>query len=268
MIKKTTIALSLILAISYNSISQETDSTVVDKKTDKAIESKSTDKKRLKPVEGDFGLTFNLSGIITDLQLNGNKDMIGNEILFFKYYLKDDLALRLGLGYNSNRQKVFRKDSLAGIAEVEFDSVYSHGAVAVSFGIEKHIDHLKRLDPYFGAELGLQFISKEKTSWNEIRTESAGITTIEGERVIDGGFGMGIFGLVGFNYFITKSISLGAEYRFGYNYLKTGGNYKESEITTPPTGSVTSDFSKGRAEFRESGFIVNSTANIVFSIFF
>ncbi|HAW52595.1 MAG TPA: hypothetical protein DCX54_09765, partial [Flavobacteriales bacterium] len=165
MIKKISLALSLFTLISGASFGQE-------------------EEKRLKPSEGDWGFTFNLSGIVTDLKLNGNQDAIGNEILFDKHYLKDDLALRLGLGYNSNRQKTFRKDSLPGVSEVEFDSTYSHGALALSLGIEKHLDHLRRLDPYFGGELGLQFIGKEKITWNELIKESAGETTVEGERKI------------------------------------------------------------------------------------
>ena len=251
MIKKIALALSFIaLIISVSQAHEE-------------------EKKRLKPSEGDWGFTFNLSGIITDLKLNGNKDMIGNEILFFKHYLKDDLAIRLGLGINTTSVKTVRKDSVRQIpAFVEFDSTYSRNDWALSFGIEKHLDHLRRLDPYFGGELSLQFIGKEKSSWNTEQTESSGTTTIEGERKMDGGTGVGLFGIAGFNYFITERISLGGEYRFGYSYLKVGGNFSESEITTPPSGSVISYFNKGAAEERTSGLSVRSSANIVFSIFF
>lgn len=225
--------------------------------------------KRLKPSEGDWGFTFNLTGLITNLELRSNEDLIGNQILFFRHYLKDDLAIRAGFGLTTNRQKSMRKDSLRQIpAFVEFDSLFSRSDVAISFGVEKHLDHLRRLDPYFGGELLFQIIGKENVSYNRNETTTAGTTSLEGERKVDGGFGIGLYGIAGFNYFITERISLGAEYRFGYNFLKTGGNFSESEITTPPSGSVTSVFNKGTAEERISGFAVNSTANIIFSIFF
>ena len=224
---------------------------------------------RLKPIKGDWGFSFNLSGLITDLQLNANKDMLGNSTLFVRHYLLDDLALRAGFGINSIRTKSIRKDSVPQIpAFVEFDSLFSRFDLALSFGVEKHIESMRRLDPYVGAEVMLQFIGKENSSWNYNVTSASGTTSIEGERKVDGGFGIGVLALAGFNYFITEKISLGAEYRFGYYSMKFGGNFSESEITTPPTGSVSSVFNKGTAENRLSGFEVSSSANIIFSIFF
>ena len=127
---------------------------------------------------------------------------------------------------------------------------------------------MRRLDPYFGGEFVLSFIGKETVSWNQVTTETSGTTTIEGERKTDGGVGFGVFGIAGFNYFIANHVSLGAEYRFGYNYLKTGGNFSESVITTPSSGSPTNTFNKGTDELKSAGFQVNSTASIIFSIFF
>lgn len=224
---------------------------------------------RLKPVEKEWGFGFNLTGLISDLKLEGNTDMTGQPILFFRRYLKDDLALRLGFGLNTTKNSTLQKDSLRQIsAFVEFDSVYSSSDISISMGIEKHIDKMRRLDPYFGGEFVLSFIGKETASWNQVTIETSGTTTIEGERKTDGGVGFGIFGIAGFNYFIANHVSLGAEYRFGYNYLKTGGNFSESVITTPSSGSPTNTFNKGTAELKSSGFQVNSTASIIFSIFF
>ena len=227
------------------------------------------EEKRLKPVDGNWGFTFNISGLINDLKLEGTRDMTGQPILFAKKYLKDDLALRLGFGLNTAKETTVKKDSLRQIsAFVEYDSVYKRNDFSFSLGIEKHLDHMHRLDPYFGGELMFQFIGKETISWNEVKNESSGRTVTEGERKTDGGIGIGVFGIAGFNYFITDHISLGAEYRFGYNYLKVGGNFSESVIVTPSSGSPSNTFNKGTDEFRDSGFEVNSSANIIFSIFF
>ena len=224
---------------------------------------------RLKPSADDWGFSFNLNGLITDLTLQSKTDMLGKPTIFVRHYVKDDIALRFGIGINSVRQKTIRKDSVPQIpAFVEFDSLFSRFDVALTFGVEKHLNTMRRLDPYVGAEAQLQLIGKQTSSWNYDVTSSSGTTNIEGERKIDGGTGIGVLALCGFNYFISERMSLGAEYRFGYYYLKTGGNFSESEITTPPTGSVTSVFNKGTAEERDSGFQVSSSANIIFSIFF
>jgi len=227
------------------------------------------EEKRLKPVEKEWGFGFNITGLITDLKLEGNKDITGQPILFFRRYLKDDLVLRLGFGLNTTKNTTTQKDSLRQIsAFVEYDSVYSRNDVSISFGIEKHLDKMRRLDPYFGGDLLFAFIGKENISWNQVTTETSGATVVEGERKTDGGVGFGAFGIAGFNYFFTNHMSLGAEYRFGYFYLKSGGNFSESVITTPSSGSPTNTFNKGTDELKSAGFQVNSTASIIFSIFF
>lgn len=228
-----------------------------------------TEEKRLKPVAKNWGMTFNITGLIDDFRLEGNKDMNGQPILFFKRYLKDDLALRLGFGLNTIKNTSTKKDSVRLLsAFVEFDSIYARNDVSFSFGVEKHLDHMRRLDPYFGGELLIDFIGKETISWTQVTNETAGKTTLEGERKTDGGLGIGVFAIAGFNYFITDHMSLGAEYRFGYASVKTGGNFSESIIVTPASGSPSNIYNKGTDLSKSSGFEVNSSANVVFSIFF
>lgn len=234
------------------------------------VKSEDTDRStsdRLKAEDGNWGFTFNLSGLINNLTLESNTDMLGHEIIFVRKYLRDDIALRVGFGLNSMRETTNLKDSL-NLADIEFDSVFSRTDVLVSAGVEKHLANLRRLDPYIGAEFILQFIGKEKYTWNETRTEPIGTTEIEGEYKLDGGTGIGAFALLGFNYFLAKNISVGAEYRFGYNYIKMGGAFSESLRTIPPSGSANTSYSQGTKERKSSGFEVNSSGNIIFSIFF
>ena len=227
------------------------------------------DESRLQPVAKDWGLSFNISGLISDFTVKGTEDQTGRPILFAKRYLKDDLALRMGFGLNTVRVTSTNKDSLRQSgAFVEYDSVFSRNDFSISLGIEKHLNHMRRIDPYFGGELAMTFIGKENISWNESITDPSGKTTIEGERKTDGGIGIGAYGIAGINYFIGDHLSLGAEYRFGYYYLKTGGNFSESVITTPSSGSPTNVFNKGTEEVKNAGFQVSSTASILLSIFF
>jgi len=259
---------SIILAISLSLYSQENATEKEGEANSGDSKTESPSLKRLKPMEKDWGFSFNLTGLISDLKLEGNEDMIGNDILFFRHYLKDNLALRLGLGVRSVSNSTIRKDSLNS-AFISFDSTYSRFDFSISGGIEKHVGDFRRLDPYFGAQLMLEFRGKEKYEWDEIRNESPTVSTsITNEKTVEGGTNFGLLGIVGFNYFIAQNVSLGAEYNIGYTYLKTGGNYSEFRTETPSSGSSTSTKKEGSLEYTNSGFQINSTANIVFSIFF
>jgi len=50
-----------------------------------------------------------------------------------------------------------------------------------------------------------------------------------------GGLNFGIYGILGAEFFITKELSLGAEYQLGYSVLS---QYNQ-ESTTPPAATVT-----------------------------
>ena len=141
-------------------------------------ESKSNEnaKPRLKPMKSDWGFGFNVTGLIDNIKLENNEDVIGNSLLFFRHYLKDDLVLRLGVGAKRESNNTVRKDSLNG-AFVQFDSSYTRFDFSLSGGIEKHFGNMRRLDPYIGGQFMIVFQGKENYDWNEVRNESPTVST-------------------------------------------------------------------------------------------
>lgn len=226
----------------------------------------------LKGQEGDWGLSINISGIINDIRLENDKDANGNYIVFARKYLKDDVALRIGLNVTSDRNKWTTEDSLSlasgSRALQTVDSSKTRFDFSVLVGYEKHMTGTKRLDPYFAAELMIGRIGNTKTDATTTLKDVTGTDKTDFTRQQDGGFTMGLGLVAGFNYFIAPKFSLGAEFGFAYTYMKSGGNYSESTVNTPVSGSQTSTFILGKQEQSNNTIGISSTSGIVLSYFF
>lgn len=226
----------------------------------------------LKGQEGDWGLSINISGIINDIRLENDKDANGNYMVFARKYLKDDVALRIGLNVTSDRNKWTTEDSLSlasgSRALQTVDSSKTRFDFSVLVGYEKHMTGTKRLDPYFAAELMIGRIGNTKTDATTTLKDVTGTDKTDYTRQQDGGFTMGLGLVAGFNYFIAPKFSLGAEFGFAYTYIKSGGNYSESTVNTPISGSQTSTFILGKQEQSNNTIGISSTSGIVLSYFF
>lgn len=226
----------------------------------------------LKGQEGDWGLSINISGIINDIRLENDKDANGNYMAFARKYLKDDVALRIGLNVTSDRNKWTTEDSLSlasgSRALQTVDSSKTRFDFSVLVGYEKHMTGTKRLDPYFAAELMIGRIGNTKTDATTTLKDVTGTDKTDFTRQQDGGFTMGLGLVAGFNYFIAPKFSLGAEFGFAYTYMKSGGNYSESTVNTPVSGSQTSTFILGKQEQSNNTIGISSTSGIVLSYFF
>ncbi|TXB66052.1 PorT family protein [Vicingus serpentipes] len=226
----------------------------------------------LKGQEGDWGLSINISGIINDIRLENDKDANGNYMVFARKYLKDDVALRIGLNVTSDRNKWTTEDSLSlasgSRALQTVDSSKTRFDFSVLVGYEKHMAGTKRLDPYFAAELMIGRIGNTKTDATTTLKDVTGTDKTDFTRQQDGGFTMGLGLVAGFNYFIAPKFSLGAEFGFAYTYMKSGGNYSESTVNTPVSGSQTSTFILGKQEQSNNTIGISSTSGIVLSYFF
>lgn len=226
----------------------------------------------LKGQEGDWGLSINISGIINDIRLENDKDANGNYMVFARKYLKDDVALRIGLNVTSDRNKWTTEDSLSlasgSRALQTVDSSKTRFDFSVLVGYEKHMTGTKRLDPYFAAELMIGRIGNTKTDATTTLKDVTGTDKTDFTRQQDGGFTMGLGLVAGFNYFIAPKFSLGAEFGFAYTYMKSGGNYSESTVNTPVSGSQTSTFILGKQEQSNNTIGISSTSGIVLSYFF
>ena len=222
----------------------------------------------IKGAEGDWGMTLSLTGLIDQIQLNNFGDSITQNSILIRHYLKDDLALRLGLGVNISSRKTSMEDSIKVDQQLmSTDSVYSQSAYSVSVGLEKHLGETKRLDPYIGAQATLGFIGKTKIDVDTKIDGPTGETTINRDYTLDGGFMVGVYAIGGFNYFIAKKFSVGAEYLFGFTSINRGGNYSDITVTTTQSTSG-STVDKGSISTRNNTVNASGQVNITLSYFF
>jgi len=226
----------------------------------------------LKPIEGNWGLSITINGLINNIGVQNNKDINGNYQIFARRYLKNQKALRVGLGINYLKQKWFNSDSVSltsgSRALQEIDSVRKNLDFSIAIGLEKHLGNTKRLDPYLGGDIIIGKLGAIKTDVNTNLTDVTGTEKIK--RIIqqDGGFSFGLLGIAGFNFFFSKNLSLGTEFSFGYIYQKLGGDYSESLVDTPVSGQEVSTFNNGKSSTTDVSITVNTSANLVLSFFF
>ncbi|PJA07337.1 MAG: hypothetical protein COX70_07140 [Flavobacteriales bacterium CG_4_10_14_0_2_um_filter_32_8] len=226
----------------------------------------------LKPVKGDWGFSLNISGLINDIKVDNNKDGIGNYMIFARHYLKDDQALRVGLALNYQKQNFFTSDSVSissgNRALQEVDSTISRIDFSISLGLEKHLGENKRLDPYVGGEILIGRIGNTTTNSNLTITDITG--TYKEQLIIqqDGGFYVGLGGIAGFNFFLTKNLSLGVEFAYALTYKKAGGDYSISDNITPVSGADINTFENGKDQSSETTLGATSTGGIMLSFFF
>ena len=227
----------------------------------------------LKPIKGDWGFSLNITGIINNITGENNKDTLGQYNLFARHYIKNDIAIRLGFGVSYLNQNTFNEDSVTIVStgsralEVK-DSSISRFDFKVAVGIEKHLGTTKRLDPYLGGELAIIRIGATNINSSIDLTDVTG--TAKEKTIIkqDGGVGFGMLGIAGFNYFLSKNLSLGAEFGYGLVYSKSGGDYSNSNNITPVSGEQTNSFTSGKVGTSQTSIGATPTGGIMLSFFF
>jgi hypothetical protein len=224
-------------------------------------------KSAFKPQKGDVGTTLNLTGLIDNIQLQTTNSELGQNLLFLRYYLEDDLVLRLGLGVDFNSYKRSVADSVINTL-VEEDSLFNRFVFNISGGIEKHFSSSKRLDPYVFGQMNITFVGKENTEVDTRITAPNGVGTVE--RIIkkDGGIGFGLLFGGGFNYFIAKNFSVGTEVGLLINYSSIGGTISDNTISNPINGSSSSNFITSEDRINQAEIGVQANALLNFSYFF
>ncbi|PCJ82764.1 MAG: hypothetical protein COA57_13040 [Flavobacteriales bacterium] len=220
-----------------------------------------------KPAENDFGISFNLSGLINNIALNTPKDANGNDMLLLRYYIKDDLSFRLGLGINANGTKYSTLDSV-GTTQVQWDSTFKKTDFFIAPGIEKHLLSTEKLDAYVAAYVEIGLLGKSTMSSKTVTTDTTGTGTRTINAEMPGGWLLSENIVVGLNYFFTKKLSIGAEYGLGLVTSFTGGERVTFTEDIPISGSKTVTKDVGSDVTSGTVFKVNSTAAITLSYFF
>ncbi len=219
------------------------------------------------PTAGYFGVTMNVSGIINNIGLTAVKDPVGSDLILGKYYGTNRIVYRVGLGINTVSYTSTFTDSL-GSGQINMDSTFSQAGAYISPGFEFHFLDDKRLDPYVGGAMSLGFIGKSKYSTTSEFIDTTGTNKNEITYQKDGGFVFGATALVGFNYYIARNLSLGAEYQLGIYHTREGGDWERVTVNTPVSGSSTSSREVGAERSAATTVGLSSNLNLTLSYFF
>jgi outer membrane protein W len=172
-----------------------------------------------KPSKGTLATEVSLNGGLNNANFGLNQGA-----LKFRYFLNDDMALRVGLGTSSNKD-VEVDDSNPSDVETE---TFKNASNTFNVGIEKHFAGAERLSTYGGADLLLRFSSASY----EFK-DNSGTFEIDGQDTngnnAGSAFGLRVF--TGADYYITKKVFLGVE--AGISFLSE----KNKDVTVSSTGS-------------------------------
>lgn len=144
-----------------------------------------------------------------------------------RYFIADNMAIRgmFNLAWGSNSEE--SDGDVAKVSEMGF---------AISGGIEKHFTGAERLSTYVGADLliGMSRISSSYEGPGKIELSNSG-------------FGIGLRGLTGFDYYFIPKVYLGMELGYGLSYNNYG--------VVKATGGGLSDGKDKSSNFELSPFI-------------
>jgi hypothetical protein len=220
------------------------------------------------PEQGQFGVSILLDGLIDNVGLSTNENGYGQNLLFAKYYLKEDQVIRMGFGLKLDNYKREQADS-SGLTLVEVDSTSKRTLLNLSVGIEKHLTPTKRLDPFLFAQADFTFIGKTTLESEERTISSAGTRRVERTIKRDGGIAFGLQLGGGFNYFLGSRFSIGTELAMRLLVVSEGGTISDNEVTTLPNSPISSTvFSKREDKTIDTNLEVLPNAMINISYFF
>lgn len=163
----------------------------------------------IKQEAGDKNLEVNFT------PLGGNPISIGG-IKFRKFNSTGTGAFRLNVFLGSSSEKdITQQSDTGGVPELTTKT--SSMSISIRPGIEKHMAGTDRLSPYYGAEIAITFNTSKEVAEGQNFDNSVNETTTKGE---DGSIAFGANLLAGCDYYISKSLYLGAEIGFGFNMNK------------------------------------------------
>lgn len=159
--------------------------------------------------------------------------------LRLRYFMKDDMAIRvrLGLGSSSSTDKIA---DAAGTTTAEIKTNSGFG-IMLAPGIEKHFAGTSKLSPFVGAQLMIGFstaATTEVTNANKSVPTAADVKNGDSYKLDAGsnlGFGLGL--IMGADYYITDGIFVGGEMGLGLFNMTSNGdgsiNSKTGGVSAP-----------------------------------
>lgn len=200
--------------------------------------------------KGAIGVLFSFNGL-NNLSLQNYDGGIGA-----KYFLDQNLAFRVGLRLNGTSRTT---PIDLGTDQEGLDGAFSSMNFGLSGAVEYHLKN-QRVSPFVGGGLRLLMSSAEETQpvkWNVNST----ITTTRLKVETSGGLTYAVFGMAGLEIFLTKYMSLSAEYQLAYTHDSSDEIERKYEVvhgpstTLPPSEKVKGP-SSNTYGFDSSGVLV------------
>ncbi|MDR3609377.1 MAG: outer membrane beta-barrel protein [Ignavibacteriaceae bacterium] len=147
-----------------------------------------------------------------------------------KYFLTSQMALRGGLQVNVAGSTT---PANPGTGDVGIDGSATSTTLGIEAALEYHLT-TTRVTPYLGGGIGF---SSTSTDYKPAVFGTAPLYQSETKNATGSGAGttLNFFVLMGVEYFIVNEVSLGAEYRLGYDLLSPS----DQEYSSNRPGSVT-----------------------------
>lgn len=195
----------------------------------------------LKAEKGDVTTEFGLAGGLNNADFKLNEGGAG--LLRGRYFVKDNMAFRLGLslGLSHDKNNVYGgpSNNLVGTDKTNSTNFL------LNLGIEKHFAGTANLSPYVGGDV-LFGISGKKQNLDNTDGNNY-VADFSSEVKGPGALSFGIRGVVGADYYIAKHVYLGAEAGLGFLYSHEG----KTKISTTIAGHSTSSTIKSSGDSYE-----------------
>jgi len=215
------------------------------------------------PEAGDFAIGidaspfFNLIGNMIRLNDNtgpfvdpGSFDFVDGSSIYGKYFLSSDAAVRVRLDIMMMSQTLnnyVADDANTSDPNARVTDSYKYSSSGVNLGLGYELRRGKgRLQAFFGGELNLMLGGGYKEEYtygnpmNDIINDptttidfTTGASAQQSFRLMDltvpGGFGFGLRGFVGVEYFVFPNISFGGEFGWGFMTNSVGDGEANTE---------------------------------------
>lgn len=207
-----------------------------------------------KPAAGDVTGDVELR-----LQTGGDYIHVLSPNLNARYFLKDDMALRLGLNLNTSSTSQDYTENADGTGGTGTEESSSSG-FGLSVGIQKHFAGTERLSPYVGADISFNSGSSSADWTNFDGTGFNNGYNVKVDGASTSTFGIGVN--AGADYYFVNHIYLGIEVGLGFSSTSLG----EETTTITQTGQPTTTIvSQGGSS---SGFGVGANSGLRFGFVF
>lgn len=226
----------------------------------------------------NLGTNLNTSGTNTNYASGTSSYTSPNSQLKFRYFLADQLAVRIGANFGTSSMKETKTDSDPTNPQTGTIKA-SYSKIMFNLGVEKHFEGSERLSPYVGADLLLSFTNVKETG-TDVNYVSGGYSkgdnyTIKGatnHSAIFGapstspytpqvGSGIGLRAVVGADFYFVPKVYLGTEFGLGFlassqKKVQTSGVMGGTQMQVADTeGAKTFNFGPAMVAGLRLGFV-------------